>query len=73
MYQDLGLLIFVDSLGEGCSHVGAVLFKVGGSCKKWLHFSNFERTSMESSFQQKGKMDMILLVFIEFIPCILVA
>ena len=24
----LGLLIFMHSLGEGCSHVGAVLFKV---------------------------------------------
>ena len=30
MYQDLGLLIFIfmHSLGEGCSRVGAVLFKV---------------------------------------------
>ena len=28
VYQDLGLLIFIHSLEEGCSHVGAVLFKV---------------------------------------------
>ena len=33
VYQDLGLLIFIHSLGEGCSHVAAVLFKVDAAVR----------------------------------------